>query len=73
MDPGIITKEEIDYLDVDIDHGAGYGNTLSWSPGDNPGLGEQLVHVQKDLDTERLYKDFVRLMTGPTPGTAGGR
>jgi inosine-uridine nucleoside N-ribohydrolase len=68
IDPGIITKEEMIYLDCDVDHGAGYGNTLSWTPGYNPGRGEQLVHVQKDLNTKRLYELFVRLMSSPTPG-----
>jgi len=67
LDPGIITKEEMIYLDADIDHGAGYGNTLSWSPGTNPGLGEQLAHVQTELDPDRLYRLFVQLMTSPTP------
>jgi len=69
IDPSIITKEEMIYMDGEIDHGAGYGNTLSWAPGMNPGLGEQLVHVQVGLDTNKLYKLFVRLMTSPTPGT----
>jgi len=68
VDPSIITKEEMLYMDADVDHGAGYGNTLTWRPGDNPGLGEQLVHVQQDLDTQKLYRLFVQLMTGPTPG-----
>lgn len=67
VDPSIITKEEMVYLDADIDHGAGYGNTLSWKPGSNPGLGEQLTHVQVDLDTDKLYRNFVHLMTSPTP------
>jgi purine nucleosidase len=68
LDPGIITKEETMYLDADIDHGAGYGNTLSWAPSMNPGLGEQFARVQVDLDTGRLYRLFVHLMTSPTPG-----
>lgn len=68
VDPGIITKEEMIYLDGEVDQGAGYGNTLSWAPGMNPGLGEQLVHVQQNLNADRLYKLFVRLMTSPTPG-----
>jgi len=68
IDPSIITKEETLFMDGEIDHGAGYGNTLNWVPGMNPGLGEQLVHVQQDLDTQKLYRLFVRLMTGPTPG-----
>lgn len=68
IDPSIITKEEMLYMDGEIDHGAGYGNTLSWVPGMNPGLGEQLVHVQRELDTQKFYQMFVQLMTGPTPG-----
>jgi inosine-uridine nucleoside N-ribohydrolase len=68
IDPGIITKEELIYMDADIGHGAGYGNTLSWAPGYNPGMGEQQVHVPVDLDVNKLYKLFVKLMTSPTPG-----
>jgi|SRR5271157_309033 len=73
IDPSIITKEETLYLDGEIDHGAGYGNTLNWVPGMNPGLGEQLVHVQQDLDTQKLYRLFVKLMTSPTPGKVDRR
>ena len=29
VDPSVITKSETRYMSVDIDHGAGYGNTLS--------------------------------------------
>ncbi|HEV2178486.1 MAG TPA: nucleoside hydrolase [Terriglobia bacterium] len=72
VDPSIITKEEMVYLDTDVDDGAGYGNTLSWAPGDNPGLGEQLAHVQQDLDTAKLYRLFIHLMTSPTPGPTPG-
>jgi purine nucleosidase len=68
LDPGIITKEETIYMDVDITHGASYGDTLTWTPGNQPGLGEQPVHLQLDLDRDRLYKLFIDLMTRPTPG-----
>ncbi len=37
--------------------GASYGNTLSWAPGQQPGMGEQLVQVQQDLDKEKFYKE----------------
>jgi len=70
LDPSIITKEQMFYMDGEIDHGASYGNTLNWVQGMNPGLGEQLVHVQEDLDTRKLYQLFVQLMTSPTPGAA---
>jgi hypothetical protein len=50
LDPSLITKQRPVFMDIDIDHGAGYGNTLTWAPGNNPGLGEQQVIIQEDLD-----------------------
>ena len=44
------------------------GNTLAWNPGNQPGLGEQLVHVPLELNLEKFDKMFVDLMTRPTPG-----
>ena len=49
-------------MDVDSDHGAGYGNTLAWRPGSQPGMGEIEVEVQDDLDTGRFYNEFAELM-----------
>lgn len=68
LDPSIITKEEIVYMDFSLDRGASYGDTLIWMPGENPGLGEHPVHLLEDLDTAKLYKMFMDLMTAPTPG-----
>jgi inosine-uridine nucleoside N-ribohydrolase len=68
LDPTIITKWKKLYMDVDVCHGAGYGNTLVWIPGRQPGLGEVLVDVQDDLDKEKFYKEYVDLLTRPTPG-----
>ncbi len=67
LDPSLITQQRKVYLDVESDHGAGYGDTLSWEPGSNPGLGEQLVTLQEDLDLERFYRMFVDLVKAPTP------
>ena len=67
LDPSLITKWRKLYIDVDTDHGAGYGNTLAWAPGMQPGLGEVLVEVQDDLDKPRFYKEYVDLLTRPTP------
>jgi hypothetical protein len=36
IDPRVITKREIRYMSVDIDRGAGYGNTLTWGEKDRP-------------------------------------
>ena len=67
LDPSFITKWKKLYIDVDLDHGAGYGDTLAWAPGQQPGMGEQLVDVQQDLDKEGFYKEYVELLTRPTP------
>lgn len=70
LDPGIITKEETLYMDIDISHGPSYGNTLSWAEGSQPGLGEQRVHIQTELSLDRFYKMFVDLMTRPAANAA---
>jgi inosine-uridine nucleoside N-ribohydrolase len=67
LDPSLITKKENRYMDVDLDRGAGYGNTLTWSDQDKPRRDVQSVEVQRDLDTEKFYKMFVDLLTAPTP------
>jgi inosine-uridine nucleoside N-ribohydrolase len=68
LDPSIITQTTNLYMDVSVDHGASYGDTLVWVPGSQPGLGEQQVIVQENLDKEKFYKEFVELMTRATPG-----
>jgi inosine-uridine nucleoside N-ribohydrolase len=67
LDPSFITEWQKLYIDVDISHGASYGDTLAWAPGQQPGMGEQLVEVQKDLDKEKFYKEYVELLSRPTP------
>jgi purine nucleosidase len=67
LNPSLITKSEVRYMSVDIDHGAGYGNTLSWSKSDFPKMTAQPVEIQTDLDLEKFYRMFVSLMTAPTP------
>ncbi len=65
IDPSIITKHESRYMSVDVDHGAGYGNTLTWSEKDKPGVPVSLVEIQTDLDTQKFYRMFIQLMTAP--------
>jgi purine nucleosidase len=67
LDPSLITKKKTLFLDVDLDRGAGYGNTLSWTDADKPKIGLPPVEVQDDLDVEKFYKLFVDLLTAPTP------
>jgi purine nucleosidase len=68
LDPSIITKSRKLYLDVNTDHGPGYGNTLAWDAGHQPGLGEVLAEVQDDLDKGKFYREYVELLSRPTPG-----
>jgi inosine-uridine nucleoside N-ribohydrolase len=71
IDPTLITKRETRYMDVDLDRGAGYGNTLTWD--ELPGAKKdktafaQPVEIQADLDLEKFYRMFIGLMTAPTP------
>jgi inosine-uridine nucleoside N-ribohydrolase len=67
LDPGIITKKETLLMDVNLDRGAGYGNTLTWTERDKPKTEVQAVEVQDDLDLEKFYKMFVDLLTAPMP------
>src|SRR5580700_8295326 len=67
IDPTLITRRETLYMEVDLDRGAGYGNTLTWTAQDRPSFAAQPVEIQVDLDLERFYKMFVGLMTAPTP------
>ena len=67
LDPSIITKTETRFLDIDLDRGAGYGDTLTWTDADRPKLQVQPVEIQDDLDTGKFYKMFVELLSAPTP------
>ena len=65
IEPSIITKRETRYMGVDLDRGAGYGNTLTWTEKDKPKLTRPPVEIQMDLDTEKFYRMFIALMTAP--------
>ena len=67
LDPTLITKEDYVLMDVDLSHGPGYGNTLTWTDQLKPALELQKVHAQLDLDLPRFQKMFVDLMSAPTP------
>jgi purine nucleosidase len=67
IDPTIITKKETLFMDVDLDRGAGYGNTLGWTEHDKPKIDLPPVEVQDDLDLPKFYKTFVDLLSATTP------
>ena len=67
LDPKIITKVSILYVDVDTTHGPTYGDTLTWTGLNKPTIGSpqgdmQPVHVQENLDSTRFDRMFIELM-----------
>ena len=67
IEPSVITRSETRYMSVDLDRGAGYGNTLTWAASEKLRPDARLVEIQLDLDAEKFYRMFVSLMTAPTP------
>jgi purine nucleosidase len=63
VEPSLATRVERLAVDVDTDHGAGYGNTLSWPAGGGPGLGEHDVDVVFDIDVARFEQWCVDTFT----------
>ena len=62
LDPTLITREKLIYMDTDLSHGPSYGDTLTWNEKLKPATGVRLVHAQVDLDMPRFQKMFVQLM-----------
>lgn len=67
LDPSLITARDAKYLDVDLNRGAGYGDTLSWSEQDKPAIHGPEEEIQVDLDLQKFYREFVDLLSAPTP------
>jgi purine nucleosidase len=67
LDPSLITAKETRFMDINLDHGAVYGDTLTWSDRDKPKVEIQPVEIQVDLNLEKFYKMFVDLLTAATP------
>jgi inosine-uridine nucleoside N-ribohydrolase len=67
LDPAIITKERVLYVDVDLNPGPNYGDTLTWTAANKPQRAMPPVHVQQDLDNARFNRLFVSLMQATPP------
>ena len=67
LDPSIISRERQLYMDVDVSHGPAYGETLTWIPELKPAVDLNLVHAQVDVDLPRFARQFIELMSAPTP------
>jgi inosine-uridine nucleoside N-ribohydrolase len=67
LDPSIVTRAKTLLVDVDTSFTAGCGNTLSWGPGEGPGLGERPVNVVFEVDVPRFERMALALLKAPTP------
>jgi inosine-uridine nucleoside N-ribohydrolase len=67
LDPSIIKSERLIYMDVNTDHGANYGDTLTWIEKLKPTIPLNKVHAQMDVDLPRLQQTLIQLMRSPTP------
>jgi purine nucleosidase len=67
LDPSVITGERKVFMDVDLNRGYSYGDTLIWSEQVKPTLDLQLVRAQMHVDMPKFARRFIELMTGPTP------
>jgi inosine-uridine nucleoside N-ribohydrolase len=67
LDPSLITQKETRFMDINLDRGAGYGDTLTWAAVDKPKIEVRPVEIQVDLDLEKFYKMFLDLLTSSTP------
>ncbi len=69
LDPSLITRERHVYMDVSVDKGISYGDTLVWMDRDKPSIDLQKVHVQMDVDWPKFQQMFIQLMSAPTRNT----
>lgn len=67
LDPSLITAKQVRYLDVDLNRGPEYGDTLSWTEDEKPRIHGPQIEVQDDLELPKFYKEFVQLLSAPTP------
>ena len=69
LDPSIITRERFVYMDVNTDHGADYGDTLTYGDQARPKITLQKVHAQMDVDLPKLQQLLIHLLSSETPNT----
>jgi inosine-uridine nucleoside N-ribohydrolase len=62
LDPTVITAQREMFVDVDIDHGIDYGNTLAWELDQQHPPGTRKAWVQFDLNLDRFYDLYAELM-----------
>jgi inosine-uridine nucleoside N-ribohydrolase len=65
LDPTLVHWHEKLLVDADTSFTASYGNTLSWSLNEGPGLGEKPINVVFDVDVPRFEQMTLDLLSKP--------
>jgi purine nucleosidase len=65
IDPAIVTSQKELYVDIDVEHGPSYGETLFWAPETELPPYEHKATVQFDVNVQKLYDLYIKLMTQP--------
>jgi purine nucleosidase len=63
LDPSLVTRKREVAVDVDLDRGANYGATLSWTAEKQPRLGEPIVTAVLGVDAARTRDLFLKEIT----------
>jgi len=67
LNPSIVTRAVTLMVDANIVFGPTYGDTLSWTKDDAPGMGEQPVQVVFDVDVPKFERMTIDPLKSPTP------
>jgi purine nucleosidase len=62
LQPDLITKTEMLFVDYETEFGPAYGDTLSWHAAYRPGLGEQAAQVVRAINVPKLEEMLPRLI-----------
>jgi inosine-uridine nucleoside N-ribohydrolase len=65
LEPDTVRRSEERFLDVEVDHGALYGQTLYWDSERRPPPGVRKARVLLDLDASRFMEEFLERMNKP--------
>lgn len=71
LDPTLITDQKELYVNIDIEHGPSYGQTIFLDKETKAPAWWKLATVQFDLDAPRFYQMYVHLMTRPSGAGKG--
>lgn len=68
LDPSLVTRWREAWMNVSLDRGASYGDTLVWSQADKPpALSLEKVRLQMKVDNTKFVRIFLKLMSAPSP------